>query len=261
MNKLALITGASSGIGFELAKVMAQNGHDLILVSRSQKNLEEIAIQLRKQHTVKVHVVPFDLSQPHSGEGLFNALRKFNDEIEILVNNAGFGDSGALIEQNLSRIHEMMTLNMGSLTELSRLYGAKFAELKRGAILNVASTAAFQPGPFMAVYFATKAYVLSFTEALREELKSHNVQVSALCPGPTSTNFIDRARVSKLRFFNGATVMTADEVARLAYIGMQKDQGIIVTGWLNYASTLASKLSPRAVTRWVVKGMTTSSIN
>lgn len=259
MNKLALITGASSGIGLELAKIMAQNGHDLILVSRNKVKLEEIARGLEKQHSVKVKVHPFDLAQPRSGEGLFDSLRPLNEQIEIVVNNAGFGDSGPMIEQNLSRLEEMMTLNMTSLTELCRLYGKVMATRRHGTILNVASTAAFQPGPFMAVYYATKAYVLSFSEALRVELNPFNVQVSTLCPGPTYTEFQNHARVADKRLFNSGLTMKPDQVARLAYLGLQKDQGLIVTGFANTMTAFMSRLAPRAVTSWVVTRMNSSA--
>lgn len=256
MNKLALITGASSGIGYELAKVMAQNGHDLILVARSVPHLEEIAAQLRKQYSIQVVVHPFDLAKPNSGEELFYSLKPYHDAIEVLVNNAGFGECKPFIKQDLSTLREMITLNMTSVTELCRLMGEKFVGHRRGAILNVASTAAFQAGPYFAVYFATKAYVLSLTEALREEFKSFNVQVSALCPGPTATSFIGRARLDKNPFFRGNSVMSPAEVALQAYRGLQRDKAIIITGWANALTALLAKLAPRFVTRWVVKGMT-----
>lgn len=260
MNKLALITGASSGIGLEIAKVMAQNGHDLILTARSKTKLEEVARGLEKQYSVKVKTVPFDLAQPRAGEGLFERLRPFNEQVEVLVNNAGFGDSGPLIEQNLSALNDMMNLNMSSLTQLCRLYGAVMAARRHGVILNVASTAAFQPGPYMAVYFATKAYVLSLSEALRVELRPFNVQVNTLCPGATVTQFQHRARVADKLLFDRRLVMPPHEVAKAAYLGMQKNRGVIVTGALNSLTATLSRFAPRAVTSWIVTRMNNSVI-
>ncbi len=260
MSKLALITGASSGIGLELAKIMAAQGHDVILVARSKEKMQEVANGLVNQYGIKAIVHPFDLAQRYSGEALFESLRRYNDDIEYVVNNAGFGDIGLFHNQNLTMLNEMIQLNVTSLTEVCRLYGEIFAKKRNGTILNVASTAAFQPGPFMSAYYASKAYVLSFSEAIRDELSDYNVNVSTLCPGPTFSGFQARSGMSDSRMkkmaglFKGA-IMTSADVAQIAYTGWMNKKSVIIPGPLNVFLAFMTRFSPRSVTSRIVKGI------
>lgn len=260
MNNLTLITGASSGIGLELAKVMASKGHNLILVARSKDKLVEIARGLTNQYGVKVIVHAFDLSQPRAGEALYESLRSHNNEITAIVNNAGVGEIKAFHEHNLSSLTEMIQLNLTSLTELCRLYAALFAARKNGRILNVASTAAYQPGPYMAAYYASKAYVLSLSEAIRYELSIYNVQVSVLCPGPTISGFQARSGMSEERMLRlkrifSKAVMTSEDVAQITYDEWALNKAVIVPGRLNLVASWVARITPRWLTSIIVAGI------
>src|SRR5215203_2959311 len=178
------IIGASTGLGLEFARQLSSKGHRLVLAARRKDRLDALVAELGNARAVEI-----DLSEPGSTAALMSDLQEAGEQVDILVNNAGFGLRGPFAERDAARQREMIDLNCGALTELCRAVAPAMLERRSGAILNVASTAAFQPGPWMAVYFATKAYVLSFTEALHEELKPHGVKVSALCPGPTRTEF------------------------------------------------------------------------
>src|SRR6478672_1120040 len=197
----ALITGGSGGIGLETAKVLARKDYDLVLVARNRDALEAAAGQIEGKHTVSVHVFAADLGRREAPEAIFDFLRNENIPIEVLVNNAGFGLGGEFAETELTRELEMIQVNIAALTHLSKLFLPAMIKRRSGRILNVASTAAFQPGPLMAVYYATKAYVLSFSEALAEELRNSGVTVTALCPGPTQTAFADSAQMSNSKLF------------------------------------------------------------
>lgn len=175
-----LITGASTGIGYEITRIFARNGYDVVITARDEKRL----IELAKNINTKVTVIKKDLSRPDSANELFNEIKENNIEVDILVNNAGMGDTGLFHKSSVDKINEMLELNIKSLTILTRLVSAEMVKKRSGMILNVASTGSYMPGPFIAVYYATKAYVLSFTEAIGEELKKFNVKVSALCPPP-----------------------------------------------------------------------------
>src|SRR5689334_20586996 len=199
--RTALVTGGSGGIGFELAKVLARNGFDLTLVARKRDTLEAAAGRLEGQYEVNVHVFAADLRRSEAPQSVFDFLLNENIPIEVLVNNAGFGLGGEFSETDLNRELEMIQVNIAALTHLTKLFLPPMIKRKSGRILNVASTAAFQPGPLMAVYYATKAYVLSFSEALAEELRDSGVSVTALCPGPTRTDFASTARVGNSRLF------------------------------------------------------------
>lgn len=257
MSKLALITGASSGIGLELAKVMAMKGHDLILVARSKAPMDELASALVKQFGIKVIVHPFDLAQRYSGEALYESLRKYNDDIEYIVNNAGFGEVKSFHLQNLTVLDEMLQLNITSLTEICRVYSALFATHRRGKILNVASTGAFQPGPYMSAYYASKSYVLSLSEAIREELREYNVQVCALCPGPTHSGFQARAGMSEARFrkmaqWFSSLIMTSADVASIGYVEWMKNKSVIIPGPFNKMTAFFGPIAPRWLTTRIV---------
>ena len=196
-----LITGASSGIGLEMAKIFASQKSDLILVARSKGALEQLATELKAAYGVNAEVLVFDLNQTDSPRKIFATVEAKGWQVHTLVNNAGFGDHAAFAEEDWSRIQSMVQVNITALLELTHLFLPKMKQVNAGNILNVASTAAFQPGPFMAVYYASKAFVLSFSEALHEELSDTEVHVSALCPGPTESGFQSAARLGDVPLF------------------------------------------------------------
>jgi len=245
-----LMTGASSGIGYELAKRFARDGHSLVLVARSAARLEEMAKELK----TSVTPIAKDLSRPGSAAALFSELRTRSIEIEILVNCAGFGASGLFAQTDLDVEREMMQLNMISLTELTKLALPDMIRRRSGRILNVASTAAFQPGPRMAVYYASKSYVLSFSEALANELAGTGVTVTTLCPGPTHTGFGKRAGIDGANVFR-AGVMSAAAVADAGYRGLMQGKGLVIPGLRNTLLAASVRFGPRklvtAITRWM----------
>ncbi len=249
-----LLTGASSGIGYELAKRFARERHDLVLVARSGDRLAEIAKELSGLAGVKVKVIAKDLSQPGAARQVFDELKRESISVTVLVNCAGFGTCGFFAEDDPAVDLEMMQLNMVALTELTGLAVRGMLGRREGRILNVASTAAFQPGPRMAVYYATKAYVLSFSEALANELAGTGVTVSTLCPGPTRTGFGERAKMEGTRLFRMG-LMDAAAVADAGYDGLMKGRGVIVPGLLNRLLLLSVRFSPRkvvsAIVRWL----------
>lgn len=223
-----LITGASSGIGYALAKVFASHEYNLILVARNGKKLNELANQLRNQHNIRVDVIVKDLSQADSAKKVFDDVINMKVTVDILVNNAGIGNVGFFHETELIRDTEMIQLNIGTLTEMTKLFSREMVKKRKGKILNVGSTGSFAPGPFIAVYYATKAYVLSFSRAISKELKPYGVTVTALCPGAVRTNFCKTAGKKDMP---GA--MEAKVVAEAAYRGLLKNKKVIVPGILN----------------------------
>jgi len=212
MNNTALVTGASSGIGLELARLFAGDGHDLVLVARSEGRLREIGEQLETAHGITATVVASDLSKPNAARDLVEALRAALIEIDVLVNNAGFGLSGAFIDNDPRTQLDMLQVNVVALTELTRLLLPPMVARRSGRILNVASTAAFAPGPLAAVYGATKAYVLSFSEAIGEELRHSGVTVTALCPGPTQSGFSAAAGAGSTRSYSARVNAVAGDL-------------------------------------------------
>jgi hypothetical protein len=250
-----LITGASSGIGLELARCFAAEGCRVVLTARNETALRELADELSAAHGVSAIVLPCDLAQPDAPEQLAQACRQGDLVIDVLVNNAGFGAHGPVSEIPLERQREMVQLNTATLMELSRRFLPGMLERGRGGVLNVASTAAFQPGPRMAVYFATKAFVLSFTEALAEELSGTGVAASCLCPGPTETGFISAADMHDSRLFR-LGMMTAQAVARAGHRGFRRGKVVVIPGLGNKAGTWLVRFAPRIVVRkftgWLV---------
>lgn len=246
---VALITGASTGIGYEMAKIFAARGYDLVVVARSAKNLK--ALQNSLSPLVKVTSIPLDLASPKAAQSLFSKTQKAKLEIDVLVNNAGFGSSGKFVDLDLKRELMQIDLNVRVLTELTHLYGAEMSKRKKGRILNVASTAAFQPGPFMAVYYATKAFVLHFSEAIADEIKPRGVQVSVLCPGATVTEFADTAGMHKSRLFSSKLMKpaTAEAVAIYGVNKFLKGKTLIIHGFMNKVMVISGKFSPRFVVR------------
>ena len=248
MRKTALITGASSGFGYEFAKIFAKDGYDLILVARNLKRLEEIREEFREE---EVTVIQKDLSIPGSAGELYKEIKNKGLTIDVLVNNAGFGLLGEFSKLDVSKQAEMIHLNVTALTELTHYALQEMRERNNGKILNVASTAAFQPGPLMAVYYATKAYVLSFSEALVEELKGTNITVTTLCPGATKTNFFKSASAEKARLSGMAKEV--GEVALQGYKALMKGRRIVVPGAFNKAGSYAAKFLPRSMAAKVAK--------
>ncbi|AYC28423.1 SDR family NAD(P)-dependent oxidoreductase [Paenisporosarcina cavernae] len=248
MKQTALITGATSGLGYEFVQLFAKDNYDLILVARNEEKLE--AIKSEFPH-ISVTTISADLSQPGSVRAVVNDINSKGLHVNALVNNAGFGLLGKFEELNIEKQLEMIHLNISALTELTHAFLPQMIRQKSGKIMNVASTAAFQPGPLMAVYYATKAYVLSFSEALVEELKDTGVTVTTLCPGATKTNFGAVANVEKTKMFSSA--MEAPTVATLGYEGMQKGKRVIITGSSNKIGATVAKFLPRSVGAKVAK--------
>jgi len=243
--KTALVTGASSGIGLDLAKRFAAEGHDVALVARSEGKLKELAAALEAEHQVRAHVVTADLAQPRAAETLVAALEARGIAVDVLVNNAGYALYGAFTETDLADELNMIQVNIVALTHLTKLVVRQMVAKKAGRVLNVASTAAFQPGPLMAVYYATKAYVLSFSEALANELRGTGVTVTALCPGPTATGFQARAQMEESKLVRGKSIMTSEVVARAGYSGLMKGKTIVIPGMSNKMMANAVRFLPR----------------
>lgn len=251
MTKTVLITGASSGIGLELARLFAADGYALILVGRNRKNLQQAADDLNSEFSVPARVLVADLSKPSGPSTIARFVKQKRLAVDVLVNNAGVGLHGAFEKNNLQTELDMIQLNVTSLVDLTkRLLPGLIAS--RGKILNVASTAAFQPGPYMAVYYASKAFVLSFSEALHEELAG-KVVVTALCPGPTRTKFAQTARMGRTPLFNSAWMMDAATVAKSGYRGLQKGKAVVVPGVFNRLLAESVRFTPRRVVRKLVK--------
>lgn len=241
--EMALITGASSGIGLDLAKLMAPN-FDLIITARHQEELEKIGRELEAAHGNHVHVIPADLTKPDAPQQLFSEIDRRGLRVDILINNAGFGSYGAFAASDLNGDREMLEVNIAALTSLTRLVLPGMIERRHGRIMNVASTAGFQPGPLMAVYYASKAYVIMFSEAIANELKGSGVTVTCLCPGATATNFAARAQMEESRLFRMGA-MKSQEVAKAAYKGMMKGKTLIIPGLLNKTTAMSVRFSPR----------------
>lgn len=242
MRKWALITGASQGIGCEFAKLFSAHGHDLVLVARDKARLEQIADELRARPNAKVRVLAKDLGAAAAAQEIFDELRRDQIFISFLVNNAGFGFQGAFADLDLQGHRYLMHVNMTALMELTHLFLKPMLERREGRILNVASTAAFQPGPFMDLYYASKAFVYFFSAALSEELKGTGVTATVLCPGLTKSQF--HARASLKRPVNSRLMMEADVVARIGYRAMMQGRPIVVAGWFNQFAACIARMLP-----------------
>lgn len=253
--KYTLITGASSGIGYELASVFAKNNHNLILVARTTSKLESLKTEIEKNFQVVAEIITLDLSNQNSAEELFAAVNKKKLEVDILVNNAGFGDHGMFLTADAKKIEEMILLNILTLTKLTKLFLPKMVESKYGKILNVASTAAFQPGPLMSVYYATKAYVLSFSEGLYEEMRSSGVCITALCPGPTVSGFHEAANLSNVALMEIIKLPTSKDVAEFGYAALMNNKAVAIHGFMNSVVAKTTSFIPRMLLRKLVMKM------
>ena len=241
----ALVTGASMGIGVDLAECFARDGYDLVLTARSAPQLKEVADRLAAKHGVKADTIALDLGVQGAGAKLAEEIKARGLDVDVLVNNAGYGTAGAFDGSDEANQLGMIDLNVRALTELTHIYWHAMLAKKRGGVLNVASTAAFQPGPLMAVYYASKAFVLSFSEALWREAEGTGVHVSCLCPGPTASNFRERAGTGKTRLSTLGTPMSSAGVARQGYRAFQKNRRVMVTGWRNRLTASLAPFLPR----------------
>ncbi|MBC8030924.1 MAG: SDR family oxidoreductase [Pyrinomonadaceae bacterium] len=239
-----LITGASSGIGEVFARKLAARGRNVLLVARSEDKLITLCNELGRSNSIRAQYVALDLSEPDAAERLFAEAEKRSLTIDLLINNAGFGSMGDFSQLDLARELNMIDLNIKSLVELTYKFLAPMRERKQGAIINVASTAAFQPVPFMATYAATKAFVLSFSEALWEENRPFGIKVMALCPGVTETNFFEAARGKKPP---ARVSQTPEEVVDTALKGLARGKSHIISGWTNFFLTQSERLAPRSL--------------
>jgi hypothetical protein len=242
--KTALITGASSGIGLELARIFAREGYNLVLVARNGDRLRQLASELEKAHGARSLILATDLTEPGAAAYVLDQTTRAGLQLDVLVNNAGFGQYGLFTENDLEECLQQIQLNVTTLTHLTRLYLPGMIERKSGRVMNVASTAAFQPGPLMAVYFATKAYVLHFSEALANELQGSGVTVTCLCPGATVTEFHKRAKATGQRLLKlGA--MDARTVAEDGYRAMMAGKPVVISGFKNWLVAQSVRFSPR----------------
>ncbi len=252
--KTVLITGASGGIGEAFAEIFAEKGYNLVLVARSKDKLMHIANTLETQYKIKVDILVEDLAVSNAASKLYTEVKKRDIVINILINNAGFGDFGTFIDSDLKTITDMLNLNMTTLTAMTYLFVQDMKKSNSGKILNIASTAAFQPIPKFAVYAATKAYVLHFTEALHYELKDTNIDVSVLCPGPTGTGFAKRANAENANILKNE--MHVKEVAQIGYKGLMKNKMTIISGLKNKLTSLSRTLPSRELLVRIVGKMT-----
>lgn len=247
MKNTALITGASNGIGLELAKIHASKGGDLVLVARNKFKLDEIKIELEKQFKISVYTIGKDLSLTNAAQEIYDETNKENIQVDYLINNAGFGDFGMFAETDWNKELQMINLNITSLTHFTKLYLQDMVKRRSGKIMNVASTAAFQSGPTMSVYCATKAYVLSFTEAISNEVIDKGITVTALCPGATETGFQAAGGLDDSKLFKDKKLPTAKEVAQYGYASMMKGKIVAIHGIMNYIMSNSIRFIPRSL--------------
>jgi uncharacterized protein len=243
-----LITGASTGIGAAFARKLAARGRNVLLVARSEDKLIALCNELGRLTSIRAQYLALDLQQPNAGAQLFEETKKRELEIDMLINNAGFGSMGDFVKLDLDRELEMIQLNVRALVDLTHRFIVPMRERKRGTIINVASTAAFQAVPFMATYAATKAFVLSFTEAIAEENRPHGIQVMALCPGVTETNFFEASKIDRPPM---RTIQTAEEVVDAALRAMDRQKTVAISGWANWLVVAAERFVPRSTVRKV----------
>ncbi len=252
--KTALITGASSGIGLELARLFAADGYRLVLVARNRGALRALGDELRTRHNIEVRVSPKDLAHPASPVELHQELQEAGIVLDVLVNNAGFGGSGPFMKTDWNNEAEMMQVNLVALTHLTKLFLPQI-RAREGKVMNVASVASFLPGPYMAIYYASKAFVLSFSQALAEELRGTGTTVTCLCPGPVETGFQKRAGVGDTSLVRSPLLVDVVEVARAGYEGMKQGKRLVIPGWKNRMAVESLRVSPRSLVTKMVSRM------
>jgi uncharacterized protein len=257
----ALITGASSGIGMELAKQFAADKHNLILVARSGDKLIRLAKALGDQFGIQTKVISVDLGRPDGADLVYQEVQSSGLTVRYLVNNAGLGLFGKHQDTDLEDEQAMINVNITALTRMTKLFLPDMVKANRGYIMNVASTAAFQPGPYMAVYYATKAYVLSYTEALATDLEDTEIRVTALCPGPTQSGFQNAAVMNHSALVNGKRLPTAAEVAQEGYAALQAGKVVAITGFMNWIMAQSIRITPRSIVRRLVAFMSRPKMN
>lgn len=245
MRETALVTGASAGIGLELARLFARQRHDVVMVARREERLREIASELQDEHGITAHVIAADLAASDGARRLHEEVRGRGIEVEYLVNNAGFGTFGPFVETDLEETMDLVRLNIGALTELTALFVPPMVERQSGKVLNVASAAAFQPGPLMATYYASKAYVLHFSEALHEELEGTGVSVTALCPGPVRTEFQEVAGMERSGLVLNKRLISVERVADEGYEAMMRGKPMVVPGLATKLLAFSVRFAPR----------------
>ncbi len=255
MKKTALITGASSGIGLELARIHASKGDDLVLVARNQTKLETIKLELKKKYKVTILNIVKDLSDPNAAQTVFDETQEKGIQIDFLVNNAGFGDYGMFYETHWEKENTMIALNITALTQFTKLYLKEMVKRDDGKIMNVASTAAFQPGPTMAVYYATKAYVLHFSEAIANELKDKKITITALCPGATESGFQSVAQMEESKLVKGKKLPSSRAVALYGYKAMMKGKTVAIHGIMNRMLANSVRFMPRKIVTAVTRNI------
>ncbi len=249
-NKIALITGASKGLGKDFARIHASNGGSLVLVARSENQLLQLKKELRAKHpTISVYVIAKDLTVPDSATEVYNEIQKQNIQIDYLINNAGIGEFGFFVDADWKRNSQMIDLNIKVLTHLCHLFLPDMMARRQGKIMNISSTAAFQPGSMMAVYFASKSYVLHLSEALNNEVKDKGVSVTAFCPGPTDTHFMDDSKMKETKAIKNMKLPSSYTVALAGYKAMMNDKTVKIHGFANNAVAFGIRLVPR---KWVV---------
>ena len=251
MSRLAVITGSSSGIGLGLAYMCAQGGYDLHLVARDEAELKQVKKDIEEQFETDVTIQALDLSKDDSAKKVFDSVKKTKKKVEILINNAGFGDYAMFKDADWNKLNDMMNLNVIALVQLTHLFTPVFTKQHHGKIMNLASTAAFIPGPHMAVYHATKSFVLNFTEAIAEELKDAGVTVTALCPGPTQSNFQKYAKMKGVPLVE-RKLPTSEEVAEFGYDAMMDGKRVAIHGLGNKLATEVPRFAPRKAVSFVV---------
>lgn len=255
MKNIALITGASSGIGLELAKIHASNKGDLILIARSTNKLNALKKELEEQEGIEILAIPKDLSIPDSALEVYEEVNERELKVDFLINNAGFGDFGHFHETEWEKEEMMINLNILTLTQLTKLFGTDMVSRRSGKIMNLSSTAAFQPGPLMNVYYATKHYVQAFSEGLHEEWKEFGVSVTALCPGPTASGFQQTANHENSKLIIGKNLPTSAEVARFGYDAMMKGKISAVHGFWNSFMAGSVRFVPKKILLAAIKKM------
>ena len=253
--KYTLITGATSGIGYEMAKILAKKKHNLLLVSRNKQKLETIQKDFETQYHIDVSFIDIDLSVPNASKTVYDKVKKSDSEIEILINNSGFGTYGEHTEIDVNENYRLLQLNIIALTEMCSLFGADMKNRKSGMILNVASTAAYQPTPYFAAYGASKSYVLNFSEAIAKELEDYNVSVTCLSPGPTQTNFFKVAKIktTKSGQMKDSNKVSAKDVAEMGIKAMFDKKLSVIFGFKNNFLAFSNRFAPRSFVACISK--------